>query len=92
MQALGGPRRAHKNSPNAGWWNQSFRGYADYMQTKEFQSALNALIDMSRNKTCRDHVCRSGAVAMSSFSGCRRAQCARRAGSRDSIGEHLSDA
>jgi uncharacterized protein (DUF488 family) len=50
MQALGGLRRAHKDSPNAGWWNQSFRGYADYMQTEEFQGALNALIDVSRNK------------------------------------------
>ena len=26
-----------------GWRNESFRGYADYMQTSEFESALNAL-------------------------------------------------
>ena len=26
-----------------GWRNESFRGYADYMQTTEFESALNAL-------------------------------------------------
>src|SRR5271167_2914146 len=28
IQALGGLRRAHKDSPNAGWHNASFRGYA----------------------------------------------------------------
>jgi uncharacterized protein (DUF488 family) len=39
MQALG-----------TGWRNESFRGYADYVQTEEFQGALEALIEMSRNK------------------------------------------
>jgi hypothetical protein len=46
----GGLRRAHKDSLNTGWRNQSFRGDADYMQTEEFQGALDALIDTSRNK------------------------------------------
>lgn len=50
IQALGGLRHAHKNSPNAGWRNDSFRGYADYMQTEEFQKALEALIQMSRKQ------------------------------------------
>jgi uncharacterized protein (DUF488 family) len=27
-----------------GWRNQSFRGYADYMQTPEFEAALSALL------------------------------------------------
>jgi uncharacterized protein (DUF488 family) len=50
IQALGGLRRARKDSPNTGWRNGGFRGYADYMQTEEFQDALEALIHMSRQK------------------------------------------
>jgi uncharacterized protein (DUF488 family) len=50
IQALGGLRRARKDSPNAGWRNGSFRGYADYMQTEEFQDALEELIHMSCQK------------------------------------------
>jgi uncharacterized protein (DUF488 family) len=50
MQALGGLRHARKDSPNGGWRNASFRGYADYMQTAEFQAALDRLIQMSREK------------------------------------------
>ena len=50
MQALGGLRHARKDSPNTGWRNDGFRGYADYMQTGAFQDALEALIHMSRPK------------------------------------------
>ena len=50
IQALGGLRHARKDSPNTGWRNGSFRGYADYMQTRAFQDALEALIHMSRQK------------------------------------------
>jgi uncharacterized protein (DUF488 family) len=50
MQALGGLRRARKDSPNTGWHNASFRGYADYMQTEQFREALETLIQMSRQK------------------------------------------
>jgi len=50
IQALGGLRRARKDSPNTGWRNGAFRGYADYMQTEGFQDALEALIQMSRRK------------------------------------------
>ena len=70
MPALGGLRHARKDFLNTGWRNESFRGYADYMQTERFQDALETLIDMSRGKTCGDHVCRSGAVALPSLSGC----------------------
>jgi uncharacterized protein (DUF488 family) len=44
VAALGGLRRARRDSPNAGWRNASFRGYADYMQTPAFAAALQALI------------------------------------------------
>jgi uncharacterized protein (DUF488 family) len=50
IRALGGLRHARKDSPNTGWRNGSFRGYADYMQTEEFQHAVEALIHMSRQK------------------------------------------
>jgi uncharacterized protein (DUF488 family) len=50
IQALGGLRRAHKDSPNTGWRNESFRGYADYMQSEEFRDALETLIRMSRQE------------------------------------------
>jgi uncharacterized protein (DUF488 family) len=43
MRALGGLRHPRKDSPNMGWRNESFRGYADYMQKAEFESARNAL-------------------------------------------------
>jgi len=50
LPALGGLRRPRKDSPNTGWRNESFRGYADYMQTEEFQEGLESLIDLSRQK------------------------------------------
>jgi uncharacterized protein (DUF488 family) len=50
IQALGGLRRAHKDSPNNGWRNEGFRGYADYMQGEEFRDALETLIRMSRQE------------------------------------------
>jgi uncharacterized protein (DUF488 family) len=50
LRALGGLRHARKDSPNAGWRNESFRGFADYMQTEDFESALEALIRMGKEK------------------------------------------
>jgi uncharacterized protein (DUF488 family) len=50
LPALGGLRHARKHSPNTGWRNKSFRGYADYMQTEAFAEGLATLIDMSRQK------------------------------------------
>lgn len=43
LPGLGGLRRPHKDSLNAGWRNASFRGYADYMQTDAFEHALGDL-------------------------------------------------
>jgi uncharacterized protein (DUF488 family) len=50
LPGLGGLRKTSKDSPNKGWRNDSFRGYADYMQTPAFGQALEALIDLSRRK------------------------------------------
>ena len=50
MAALGGLRRPRKDSINLGWKNESFRGYADYMQTEPFKTALESLETMSRHR------------------------------------------
>lgn len=51
MPGLGGLRRARKDSVNTAWKNASFRGYADYMQTKEFAGSLEQLIETASRKT-----------------------------------------
>ncbi len=52
MPGLGGLRHTLRDSPNEGWRNASFRGYADYMQTAEFEINLAHLMDvMSRSRT-----------------------------------------
>lgn len=43
LPTLGGLRRTSKGSPNLGWRNASFRGYADHMATPEFAEGLVAL-------------------------------------------------
>jgi len=47
MRKLGGLRHARKDSINLGWRNASFRGYADYMQTDEFEAALARAIELA---------------------------------------------
>jgi uncharacterized protein (DUF488 family) len=49
MPGLGGLRHAKRDSINMGWRNTSFRGYADYMQTPEFEASLNELIELANN-------------------------------------------
>lgn len=48
MPGLGGLRHAKSDSPNMGWLNASFRGYADYMQTPEFARNLEELIELAK--------------------------------------------
>jgi uncharacterized protein (DUF488 family) len=43
IPALGGLRRARPDSPNTGWRNASFRGFADYMMTDAFEAGLAEL-------------------------------------------------
>lgn len=50
LKALGGLRHASRDSVNLGWRNASFRGFADYMQTAEFEAGLARLIDFSQRK------------------------------------------
>src|SRR5262245_43069031 len=52
MKNLGGLRKPRKDSSlNAAWENSGFRGYADYMQTPEFEAALESLIEFIKEKT-----------------------------------------
>jgi uncharacterized protein (DUF488 family) len=46
---LGGLRHPRKDSPNTGWRNESFRGFADYMQTPEFEAGINELISLAQD-------------------------------------------
>jgi len=50
IKGLGGLRHTTKDSPNKGWRNANFRGYADYMQTDEFKKNLKKLISKSKRK------------------------------------------
>jgi uncharacterized protein (DUF488 family) len=50
LKGLGGLRHTTKASINRAWRNASFRGFADYMQTPEFQENLERLIDIVREK------------------------------------------
>jgi len=46
VRALGGRRPTSPDSPNTGWRNASFRGYADHMGSSEFARGLGELIDL----------------------------------------------
>lgn len=50
LPGLGGLRHAKLNSLNVGWRNASFRGYANYMQTPEFETSLEELIQLAKQK------------------------------------------
>lgn len=50
LRKLGGLRHARRDSSNMGWRNASFRGFADYMQTPEFEEGLQRLIKLARSK------------------------------------------
>ena len=47
LPALGGLRRAKPDSINKAWRNASFRGFADYMRTPEFEAGLKRLIQLA---------------------------------------------
>ena len=50
LPELGGLRHAKRDSINVGWRNASFRGYADYMQTPEFERGLEELIKFAKQE------------------------------------------
>ncbi|KAG7669785.1 hypothetical protein Ndes2526B_g06137 [Nannochloris sp. 'desiccata'] len=50
-KALGGRRHCDKSlgDLNSGWYNASFRGYADYMQSNEFAAGLQDLFQLAKD-------------------------------------------
>jgi uncharacterized protein (DUF488 family) len=44
---LGGRRKAKPDSRNTAWRNEMFRGYADYMETADFQKGIERLVDLA---------------------------------------------
>ena len=52
LKELGGLRHPRRDSTNNGWRNASFRGYADYMETQEFEEAVRRLLQICGQKRC----------------------------------------
>jgi uncharacterized protein (DUF488 family) len=50
LKDLGGLRKPRPDSENLAWRNESFRGYADYMQTDQWRAALDALIELAAHR------------------------------------------
>lgn len=51
LEGLGGRRQTSSASINTAWKNSSFRGYADYMQTTEFEDNMERLVRISSEKS-----------------------------------------
>jgi uncharacterized protein (DUF488 family) len=47
---LGGRRKVQPDSTNTAWRHPAFRGYADYMQTKEFHDGIERLKALASNQ------------------------------------------
>lgn len=50
LPPLGGWRSAQPDSPNGGWRNVSFRGYADYAMSDEFAAGLAQLRELAASR------------------------------------------
>jgi len=50
IKELGGLRHSRKDSVNVGWKNLSFRGFADYMDSEDFDKGLSKLQRIAREK------------------------------------------
>lgn len=51
LARLGGLRKARADSTNTAWRNKSFRGYADYMQTEEFEEGIGELLALANERS-----------------------------------------
>ena len=70
LPELGGRRAPRQDSPNTGWRNEGFRGYADYMDTEAFQLGIARLVELARAKPtaylCAEHAwqqCHRGLIS-----------------------------
>lgn len=83
MPGLGGLRKPLPDSANGAWGNDSFRGYADYMQTPEFSSNLTRLMGLAARSTT------AVMCAESLPSRCHRSLIADALGVRGVMVEHI---
>jgi len=67
LPGLGGLRRPFADSPNSGWRNLLFRGYADYMQLNEFVENVEQGGSNRRRRALRADVCGGRTLALPSF-------------------------
>ena len=51
LEALGGRRSPVPDSPNGGWREEQFQGYADHMESAEFADALGQLESLARSQS-----------------------------------------
>lgn len=84
--ALGGRRRPPRHAPPSAWRNESFRGYAEYMRTPAFHTALDDLIALSAER--RTVIMCSEAVPWR----CHRSLISDALTARDVCVEHILDA
>jgi uncharacterized protein (DUF488 family) len=50
MPELGGRRKTRPDSQNIAWRNESFRGYADYMETDAFREGIERLLELASER------------------------------------------
>lgn len=50
IKKLGGRRKVNPHSKHTIWRNESFRAYADYMDTSEFEEGLEELIALAKTR------------------------------------------
>src|SRR5688572_18743108 len=50
LPELGGRRAPRKDSRNTAWQNASFRGYADHMESPEFEAGIARLLDTAAHR------------------------------------------
>ena len=50
MPELGGRRKTRPDSHNLAWRNESFRGYADYMETATFREGIERLLQIAQER------------------------------------------
>jgi uncharacterized protein (DUF488 family) len=50
LPQLGGRRRPRADSPNTGWRNESFRGYADHIGSAEFAQGLELSLELAARR------------------------------------------
>lgn len=51
LRELGGRRKPRSDTPNLGWDTPAFQGYADHMESPEFEVAMDRLMSLASERT-----------------------------------------